>query len=68
MPEQTHTTDPTEYSCPGCAADLRGPEIPEDQRWLYAGATHYSRRQMSRPSARTSYWRCPDCGHAWARK
>lgn len=56
--------------CPGCGADLRGPEIPQEYRekgW-YGDRTHYSRVlgvEYSEGPERydgVSEWVCPDCG------
>jgi uncharacterized protein with PIN domain len=49
--------------CPECGADLRGEEIPPEQRAMFGGATHGSRLIAihDRASERTECYRCPDC-------
>jgi transposase-like protein len=54
--------------CPACGADLRGTEIPPEQRAHYGGETHYSRLIGIVERDRVVRWRCPDCGSEWARK
>lgn len=55
--------------CPHCDADLQGMEIPEEARYNFGGATHFSRRinvyDWNRD--RTTHYRCPDCGKEWPR-
>jgi hypothetical protein len=55
--------------CPKCNADLQGDPIPEKSRHLY-GATHFSRRMAlyDQGRDRTVAFKCPDCGHEWARE
>jgi uncharacterized protein with PIN domain len=49
--------------CPECGADLRGEEIPPEQRAMFGGATHGSRLIgiYDRARERTECYRCPDC-------
>jgi hypothetical protein len=54
--------------CRFCGSDLRGPEIPEDDRKHYGGKTHFSRvigveYGYGSPFRYdgVSEWRCPDC-------
>ena len=57
-------------TCPKCKADLRGQEIPADQRKYFGpDSTHFFRTigLYSRDSDRTERWMCPDCGHTWDR-
>ena len=65
--------------CSSCGADLRGPDIPDDYRYLYGNSAiceygcgnepHYTRliSVYDRQLDRTVAWRCPDCGHQEAR-
>jgi hypothetical protein len=56
-------------TCPGCGADLRAGEIPPAERQMFGGESHFSRViGIYDPQAdATVDWRCPDCGHVWAR-
>ena len=66
--------------CSSCDADLRGPAIPPEHRYMYGnldycqygcgGEPHYSRLIgiYDRERDRTVAWRCPDCGHEEARR
>jgi DNA-directed RNA polymerase subunit RPC12/RpoP len=61
--------------CSHCGADLRGPTIPNDYRYMHGNLTiceygcggepHYSRliSIYDRQLDRTIAWQCPDCGH-----
>ena len=49
-------------NCPLCGADLRGPEIPEQDRWAYGGRKRFSRRIGVIEHDRVDRWLCPDCG------
>lgn len=57
--------------CPHCKADLRGEEIPvENREKYYGGATHFLRVigvEIRGVYDGTLFWRCPDCGGAWHR-
>lgn len=63
----SHTSNAdTPVRCPnGC--DLTGSAIPEEQRHMYGGATHYSDVIGIVENDRTVAWRCPDCGEEWPR-
>jgi ribosomal protein L37AE/L43A len=66
--EVGEANDPGE-NCPGCGGDLRGGEIPPGDRDHFGGKAHFSRKIgiYDRGADRTVAWRCPDCGHEWAR-
>ncbi len=54
----------TDNNCPYCGTNLLGPEIPEKDRELFGGATHF-RRQIgieTKGYDGVSFWMCPDCG------
>ena len=53
--------------CPHCDADLRGKEIPESQRELFGGHTHFSRKIGISNWDSVYKWKCPDCGNTWTR-
>lgn len=54
--------------CPACHVSLQGDPIPAASQEMY-GATHFSRKiaLYSRERDRTVAFKCPDCGHDWAR-
>lgn len=56
-------------TCPKCGASWVGEPIPENQRELFGGKTHFSRRinVYDRGKDRTVALRCPDCGDQVAR-
>lgn len=66
--------------CSACGADLRGPFIPIESRYLYGGhdtcplgcdrGPHFSRLIgiYGHVTDRTVAGRCPDCGHEEARR
>ncbi len=53
--------------CPKCNADLRGEPIPEKDREMFGGHTHFLKviSIYNRDRDRTVKWKCPDCGHEW---
>lgn len=51
--------------CPHCGTELRGAEIPEENRKYYGGKTHASRRIGIIINDRVDHWQCPDCGGTW---
>lgn len=56
-------------ACPHCGADLIGEEIPEKQRQMFGGHTHFNRLigQYDPDRDRVVQWECPDCHQRWAR-
>jgi len=56
--------------CPHCNANLRGEEIPEEQRHYFGKHTHFGRKigLYDRDLDRTVAWKCPDCGKTWERE
>lgn len=56
--------------CPNCKHDLQGEPIPEEQRDLFGGHTHFGREVgMEDPNVYDGaiWYGCPDCGHVWKR-
>jgi hypothetical protein len=55
--------------CPECKADLRGAPIPKKDRRHYGAETRFSRVTgvYDTRADRVTHWRCPKCGHTWAR-
>lgn len=52
--------------CPQCNVDLIGTPIPEQNRRMFGGYTHFCRVigvELDRD--RIEYWKCPDCSHEW---
>ena len=52
-------SEPTE--CPHCQAQLQGEEIPEDQREMFGGKTHFSRLIGISNGDRVMWFECPEC-------
>lgn len=55
--------------CPECAADLTGDPIPQDQRWMFGGAVHFSAvlDETDWKTDRVIGHCCPVCDHRWSR-
>ncbi len=50
-------------ACPYCGADLLAGLIPEAERHLFGGLTHFRRLVVHQSSRDTIDWICcPDCG------
>lgn len=57
-------------SCPHCNASLIGNQIPEDQRAVFGGATHFRRQigiEVLGVYDGVLYYQCPDCKGHWHR-
>jgi hypothetical protein len=67
VPQKPHNNN--KETCPICASDLEGDEIPELERLHFGGKTHFSRKIAiyDRDADRTVAFECPDCGERWAR-
>ena len=55
-------------NCPKCEADFTGEEIPEQDRELFGGESHFSRLiAVEDPNIYDGvlFWECPDCSHQW---
>jgi hypothetical protein len=48
-------------NCPHCGVSLIGPEIPEKDRELFGGATHFQRQLVRVWKDRAREATCPDC-------
>jgi predicted RNA-binding Zn-ribbon protein involved in translation (DUF1610 family) len=61
---------PEEKTCPACGVSLVGDPIPEPDRYLFGGSTHFGRAigiEIPGVYDGVLYWQCPDCGHTWDR-
>lgn len=54
--------------CPSCKENMQGKPIKKKDQPAF-GSTHFSRKIgiYDRMADRTVAWKCPDCGHEWAR-
>lgn len=69
---------PTEPKCEKCHSNLRGKEIPKEflvkgyyGPWDGKTKEYYQRTigvEIPALYDGIAFWRCPDCGHEWARK
>lgn len=56
--------------CPRCRHSMLGESIPQRNRELYGGKTHFSRVigvEVPGVYDGVLYWKCPDCDHKWHR-
>jgi hypothetical protein len=56
--------------CPKCRANLIGDPIPEEDREVFGGSTHFIRTiGLEDPAIYDGVyaWKCPDCGYEWMR-
>lgn len=61
---------PVPMSCPKCEVDLRRKPIAPGDRASYGEEEFFSRviGLYSSEADTVAGWKCPDCGHTWARK
>jgi len=54
-------------NCPNCGVSFQGAPIPEKDRHLFGGFTHFSRLIGISENDRIARWLCPDCKHEFPR-
>lgn len=55
-------------TCPSCGTSWLDGEIPEKDRELYGGLTHFTRLVGISDGDSVLRWRCPDCAEEWERE